>query len=60
MVKSPPTNGGDIRDDVDSIPGSEKGIVTLSRILARRVPCTEEPGGIQSMGVTESNTTEAT
>ena len=49
MVKNPPTNEGDVRDDVGSVPGSEKGIVTLSSILAR-VPWTEEPGGIQSMG----------
>ena len=46
VVKNPPTNEG---DDVGSVPGSEKGIVTLSSILAR-VPWTEEPGGIQSMG----------
>ena len=49
MVKNSPTNEGDVRDDVGSVPGSEKGIVTLSSILAR-VPWTEEPGGILSMG----------
>ena len=27
----------------------EKGIVTYSGILAWRIPCTEEPGGLQSM-----------
>ena len=76
MVKNPPTNERDIRDEVGSIPGSEKNSVTLSSILANerdirdevgsipgsekssvtlssilaRVPWTEEPGGIQSMG----------
>ena len=29
-----------------------------SRILAWRIPWTEKPGGLQSMGVTESDTTE--
>ena len=41
----------------------EEGMAPHSRILARRTPCTEEPGGLQSMGsqrvrqdwVTENN-----
>ena len=28
----------------------EKGVATHSSILAWRIPCTEEPGGLQSMG----------
>ena len=28
----------------------EKGMVTHSSILAWRIPCTEEPGGLHSMG----------
>ena len=28
----------------------EKGVATHSRILARRIPWTEEPGSLQSMG----------
>ena len=28
----------------------EKGMATHSSILAWRIPCTEEPGGLQSMG----------
>ena len=28
----------------------EKGMATRSSILARRIPWTEEPGGLQSMG----------
>ena len=35
----------------------EKGMTTLSSILAWRIPWTEEPGGLQSMdGVTKSQT----
>ena len=34
----------------------EKGLATHSSILAWRMPWTEEPGGIQSMGVAKSQT----
>ena len=37
----------------------EKGMATHSRILAWRIPWTEEPGGLQSMGRRESDMTEA-
>ena len=41
--------------DLGSIPGSEdpleKGMATYSSILAWRLPWTEEPGGLQSMGL---------
>ena len=33
----------------------EKGMAAHSRILAWRIPWTEEPSGLQSMGVTESD-----
>ena len=36
----------------------EKGIATHCSILAWRIPCTEEPGRLQSMGHKESDTTE--
>ena len=36
----------------------ENGIATHSSILAWRIPWTEEPGGLQSMGSQESDTTE--
>ena len=53
MVKNLPANAGDIRD-MDSIPGSEdpleEGMATHSIILAWRIPWTEEPGRLQSMG----------
>ena len=35
----------------------EKGMATHSSILAWRIPWTEEPGGLQSMG-SKSDTTE--
>ena len=53
MVKNPPGNVGDVRD-VGSIPGSGRspggGKATRSSILAWRIPWTDEPGGLQSMG----------
>ena len=36
----------------------EKEMATLSSTLAWRIPWTEEPGGLQSMGSQESDTTE--
>ena len=36
----------------------EEGTATHSSILAWRIPWTEEPGGLQSMGHKESDTTE--
>ena len=53
VVKNPPANAGDRRDSVRSLGWEdplEQGIATRSRILAWRVPWTEEPGGLQSMG----------
>ena len=40
--------------DLGSIPGEdplEKEMATLSSILAWRIPWTEKPGGLQSMGL---------
>ena len=36
----------------------EKGMGTRLSILAQRIPWTEEPGGLQSMGHKELDTTE--
>ena len=36
----------------------EKGMATLSSILAWEIPWTEEPGALQSMGLQELDTTE--
>ena len=50
MVKNLPANTG----DTGSIPGLGqslgKEMATHSSILAWRIPWTEEPGGLQSMG----------
>ena len=48
MVKNPPANAGDIRD-AGLIPGLE--MATHSSILAWRIPWTEEPDRVQSMGL---------
>ena len=54
VVKNPSANAGDIRE-VGSILGSERspweGKATHSNILAWRIPWTEEPGKLQSMGL---------
>ena len=36
----------------------EKAMTTHSRILAGKISCTEEPGGLQSMGSQRVNMTE--
>ena len=41
-------------------PALEKEMATHSSVLAWRIPGTGEPGGLPSMGRTESDTTEAT
>ena len=38
----------------------EEGMATHYNILAWRIPWTEEPGGLQSIGSQRSNMTEAT
>ena len=38
----------------------EKEMATHSSVLAWRIPWTEKPGRLQSMGCTESDTTEVT
>ena len=53
VVKNPLANAGDIRDQVQSLGQEdplEEGPATHSSILAWRIPWTEEPGGLQSMG----------
>ena len=54
MVKKLPANAGDLRD-VGSIPGSgrplEEGMASHSTMFAWRMPRTEEPSGVQSMGL---------
>ena len=47
MVKNLPANSGDILGLEDPL---EEGMATHSSILAWRIPWTEEPDGLQSMG----------
>ena len=53
MIKNPPANAGNPRD-LGSILGSgrslAKGMATHSSMLVWRIPWTEDPGGLQSMG----------
>ena len=56
MVKNLFASAGDVRDTtwVQSLgleDHLEKGMETHSSILAWRIPWTEEPGGLQSMGL---------
>ena len=54
MVKNLPASAGDVRE-VGSVLRSEDPLkeerAAHSSILARRIPWTEEPGGLQSMGL---------
>ena len=53
VVKNPPANARDVRG-VGLIPGEdplEEDMAIHSSILAWRIPWTEEPGGLESMGV---------
>ena len=63
VVKNLPVSAGDIRD-TGSIPGLERSLeketATHSSILAWRIPWSEKPGRLQSIGSKESNMIEAT
>ena len=48
MVKNPPANAGDALGQEDLL---EKEMATHSSILVWEVPWTEEPGGLQSIGL---------
>ena len=53
VVKNPPANAGDKEMQVRSLGWEdplEEGMATCSSILAWRIPWTEEPGPLQSMG----------
>ena len=52
MLKNPPANAGDLKDVVRSAGQEdplEEGMATRSSIFVRRIPWTEEPGGLSSM-----------
>ena len=63
VVKNLPANSGD-RRDARSIPGLgrslNEGMTSHSSVLAWRIPWTEEPCGLQPIGLQESDMTEAT
>ena len=52
MVQNPPANARDMRElcSMGREDPLENGRETNSRILAWRIPCTQEPGRLQSMG----------
>ena len=53
LAKNLTANTGDMRDMVRSLSQEdhlEEGMATFSSIFAWRIPWTEEPGGLQSMG----------
>ena len=56
VVKNLAANAGVLSLDWEDPP--EKEMTTHSSILAWRIPWTEEPGGLQSMGLQESDRTE--
>ena len=62
VVRNLPAKVEDI-GDAGSFPGSgkfpEEGMITHSSILAWRIPWAEKPGGLQSMGSKELDTTKA-
>ena len=54
VVKKLPANAGDIRDTgliLDREDALEEGMATYSSIVAWRIPWTEEPGRLQSIGL---------
>ena len=54
VVKNIPTNAGDMRIQAQSLGQEdplEEGKATHSSILAWRIPWTEEPGRLQSIGL---------
>ena len=57
MVKNPPANAGNGVRSLGQEDPLEKEMATHSSILAQRIPCTEEPGRLQSMGLQGSDTT---
>ena len=54
VVKNLPASAGDIKDMVQSLGWEnplEESMASHSSILAWRIPQTEEPGGLQSIGL---------
>ena len=51
MEKNPPANAGDPSWIPQLEDPLEKGVATHSSVLAWEIPWTEEPGGLQYMGL---------
>ena len=56
MVKNLPVNAGDVSSILGGEDTLEEEMATYSNILACKIPQTEEPGGLQSMGSQKSQT----
>ena len=50
MAKNPPANAGDVGFILGQEDPLEEGTTIHSSVLACRIPWTEEPGGLQSIG----------
>ena len=54
VIKNPLANAGDVKDEGLILSREdllEEGMAVHSSILACRIPWTEDPGGLQSMGL---------
>ena len=60
VVKNPPANAGGMRQvpSLGQEDSMEEGMETHSGILAWRIPWTEQPGGLKSIGLYESQRVE--
>ena len=61
MIKNPPANAGDTGNASSTLGGEdplEKEMATHSSFLIWRIPWTEEPGRLQSVGSQELDMTE--
>ena len=56
MVKNPPAKQETQVLSLGQAAPLEKGMASHSSIFAQRIPWTEEPGGLQSMGSQKSRT----
>ena len=54
MVKNLPANTGDLGSILGQEDPLEKEMATHSRVHSWEIPWTEEPGGLQSMGLQKS------
>ena len=58
MVKKPPATQETPVPSLGQENTLDNGMIIHSRVLAQRIPWTEETGRLQSMGLQESNTTD--